>query len=248
MLPVALHQSAVLARAMIVLLVTNFLPAAAIAANDECVVIIHGLARTAGAMKPLVKPLQQAGYEVVNVDYPSRDHDIETLAPMAVRQMGIDQCSDDAAAIHFVTHSLGGILVRYYAEKNDIEKLGRVVMIAPPNQGSEVVDHLRSVPGFAALNGPAGLQLGTDDESIPMQLGAVDYPVGIIAGTDTINPILSQYLPNPDDGKVSLESTKVEGMTDFIVFAHTHTFIMRSKKVIAQVIHFLQQERFDHAQ
>lgn len=214
--------------------------------SGDCVVVLHGLARTAGAMKPLVKPLEKAGFEVVNVDYPSRDHNIETLAPMAVKTLGFDQCSESAGKVHFVTHSLGGILVRYYSEHHTIDKLGHVVMIAPPNQGSEVVDHLRNVPGFETFNGPAGLQLGTDENSIPSQLGPVSFSLGVIAGTDTINPILSQYLPNPDDGKVSLQSTKVDGMNDFIVFAHTHTFIMRSKQVIAQVIHFLQHGRFDH--
>lgn len=225
----------------------DLMPAQAATESDECVVLLHGLARTSSAMKPLVTPLQSAGYEVVNVEYPSRDHDIQTLAPMAVKALGIDQCSDTAAQFHFVTHSLGGILVRYFAEHHGIEKLGRVVMIAPPNQGSEVVDHLRDVPGFKLLNGPAGLQLGTDENSIPRQLGAVTFPLGVIAGTGTINPILSQYLPNPDDGKVSVENTKVEGMDDFIVFAHTHTFIMRSEDVIEQVIHFLLNGGFNHS-
>lgn len=214
----------------------------------ECVVILHGLARSASAMKPLVKPLESAGYQVINVDYPSRKHNIQTLAPMAVKKLGFDQCSEDVLAVHFVTHSLGGILVRYYAERHGVEKIGRVVMIAPPNQGSEVVDNLRELPGFKTFNGPAGLQLGTDENSIPRKLGAVKFPLGVIAGTDTINPILSQYLPNPDDGKVSLESTKVEGMTDFIVFSHTHTFIMRSKDVIAQVVEFLKHGKFNHPQ
>jgi pimeloyl-ACP methyl ester carboxylesterase len=215
---------------------------------DECVVLLHGLARTAGAMKPLITPLEDAGYEVVNVDYPSREHKIQTLAPMAVKTLGFERCSADTEVRHFVTHSLGGILVRYYEAHHGIDKLGRVVMIAPPNQGSEVVDHLRDVPGFALLNGPAGLQLGTDENSIPSQLGAVDFPVGVIAGTETINPILSQYLPNPDDGKVSVESTRVEGMSDFLVFQHTHTFIMRSKPVIRQVVEFLNHGRFDHSE
>ncbi len=225
---------------LVLLLVT---PATAVA--SECVVLIHGLARTASAMKPLIKPLENKGYQVVNVDYPSRKHPIETLAPMAVETLGVLRC-DNPEKVHFVTHSLGGILVRYQAEKVGIEDLGRVVMIAPPNQGSEVVDHLRDVPGFSVFNGPAGLQLGTDSNSIPKQLGAVDFSLGVIAGTDTINPILSQYLPNPDDGKVSLESTQVDGMDDFIVFPHTHTFIMRSKAVIAQVLYFLQQGKFNH--
>ncbi len=213
----------------------------------ECVVLIHGLARTASAMSPLVKPLEAKGYRVVNVDYPSRKHPIEVLAPLAVQELGVLSCTS-ASKVHFVTHSLGGILVRYQAEKSNIENLGHVVMIAPPNQGSEVVDHLRDVPGFFTFNGPAGLQLGTDENSIPAQLGPVEFSLGVIAGTDTINPILSQYLPNPDDGKVSLQSTKVEGMDDFIVFPHTHTFIMRSKQVIEQVLYFLEHGKFNTAE
>jgi triacylglycerol esterase/lipase EstA (alpha/beta hydrolase family) len=226
-------------------LLVALLAAPATALSADCVVLLHGLARTNSSMKPLVKPLEANGYQVVNVDYPSRKYQVEKLAPMAVEQLGVSQCSN-ANTIHFVTHSLGGILVRYQAEKVGIEKIGRVVMIAPPNQGSEVVDHLRDVPGFSVLNGPAGLQLGTDESSIPRQLGAVQFTLGVVAGTDTINPILSQYLPNPDDGKVSLESTKVDGMDDFIVFPHTHTFIMRSDDVIDQVLFFLQHGRFNH--
>lgn len=215
-------------------------------ATDDCVVILHGLARTSGAMKPLVMPLEAAGHNVVNVDYPSRKKTIEELAPLAVKELGVDQC-EGVGRVHFVTHSLGGILVRYYLEHNSIENLGKVVMIAPPNQGSEVVDSLRDVPGYLIFNGPAGMQLGTDENSIPRQLGPVAFTLGVIAGTDTINPILSQYLPNPDDGKVSLESTKVDGMTDFIVFPHTHTFIMRSEQVIKQVIHFIEHGKFNHS-
>ncbi len=215
-------------------------------ASGSCVVLIHGLARTSGAMKPLVAPLQAAGHKVINVDYPSRKKIIEELAPLAVKELGADECKG-AAQVHFVTHSLGGILVRYYLERNVIKNLGRVVMIAPPNQGSEVVDHLREVPGYRLLNGPAGMQLGTDENSIPSQMGGVDFTLGIIAGTNTINPILSQYLPNPDDGKVSVESTKVEGMSDFMVFPHTHTFIMRSKQVINQTTYFIEHGEFDRS-
>lgn len=215
-------------------------------ASEDCVVLIHGLARTSGAMKPLVEPLEAAGHKVVNVDYPSRKKTVEELAPLAVKELGVDQC-EGARQVHFVTHSLGGILVRYYLEHNSIENLGKVVMIAPPNQGSEVVDNLKDVPGYLIFNGPAGMQLGTDENSIPSQLGPVEFTLGVIAGTDTINPILSQYLPNPDDGKVSVESTKVEGMNDFIVFSHTHTFIMRSEQVIQQVIYFIESGEFDHS-
>lgn len=212
------------------------------ASNAECVIVLHGLARTSSSMEPVAAALRDQGYTVANVDYPSREKSIEELAPLAVAT-GLNECPAEAM-VHFVTHSLGGILVRYYLERNELSRLGRVVMIAPPNRGSEVVDKLQDVPGFAWLNGPAGMQLGTDENSVPSRLGAVGYKLGVIAGTATVNPILSQYLPNPDDGKVSVESTKVDGMRDFVIVERSHTFIMRAPEVIAQVVSFLANGRF----
>jgi hypothetical protein len=197
-------------------------------------------------MKPLQRALTDAGYRVANVDYPSRDKKIEELAPHAV-ETGVKRCADlGSTTVHFVTHSLGGILVRYYMANNQLAELGNVVMIAPPNQGSEVVDNWRDIPGYKAINGPAGMQLGTDASSVPLSLGPVSFTLGVIAGNKTFNPMLSLSLPNPDDGKVSVAKTKVEGMTDFIEMPHTHTFIMRSDDVIRQTIHFLQNGRFQH--
>ena len=229
----------------VVLLCFGGLP---VAMSADCVVLLHGLARTASAMKPMVKPFERAGYRVVNVNYPSRKKTVEELAPLAVRQMGIDQCGTLGVEdkVHFVTHSMGGILVRYYLEHNSFAAIGNVVMTAPPNQGSEVVDSLKGVPGFRLLNGPAGLQLGTDEDSIPSQLGPVEFSLGVIAGNRTVNLILSRYLPDPDDGKVSVASTKVDGMKDFLEVPRTHPFIMRGKDVIKQAMHFVKYGKFAH--
>ena len=212
-------------------------------ASQGCVVLLHGLSRTSRAMKPLARAFKKAGYKVVNVDYPSRHHPIEVLAPLAVEKLGASQC-EQQPVVHFVTHSLGGILVRYYLSEDSIPNLGRVVMLAPPNQGSEVVDGYRNIPGFRFLNGPAGMQLGTDDQSIPRQLPAVEFELGVIAGSKTFNPILSLQLPNPDDGKVSAQSARVEGMSDYLLLPVTHTFLMRSRQVIAQTIHFIEHGGF----
>jgi len=214
-------------------------------ATADCVVLLHGLARTSGAMKKLIKPFEDEGHQVINVGYPSRDKTIEQLAPLAVKDSGYSNC-ESGSTVHFVTHSMGGILVRYYLSKNQISNLGRVVMLAPPNQGSQVVDKLRNVPGYKLYNGEAGMQLGTDANSIPLNLEAVEFELGVIAGSWTVNPLLSQLLPNPDDGKVSVENTKVEGMADHITLPATHTFMMRSKKVIRQAVHFINHGRFDH--
>jgi len=195
-------------------------------------------------MTKLLDRLAEVGYAVENVDYPSRDLGIEKLSADAVQE-GLKGCRDQGSEkISFVTHSLGGILVRYYLEKNEIPELHRVVMLGPPNQGSEVVDKLKDVPGFQFINGPAGTQLGTKATDIPRSLGPVGFELGIIAGTRTINLILSAILPDPNDGKVSVENTKVEGMTDFMTLPTSHPFLMKNEEVIAQVVHFLRFGEF----
>lgn len=209
----------------------------------DCIVLLHGLARTSNSMEKMANAFEEVGYRTANVSYPSREDTIENLAPAAI-ESGLEQCEREEP-IHFVTHSLGGILVRYYLEQEEIENLGRVVMLAPPNQGSQVTDALKENYFYRKLNGPAGDQLGTDEDSLVMQLGSIDFPLGVIAGTKTVNPLLSQLLPNPDDGKVSVENTKVEGMTDFIALPHSHTFIMRADEVIAQAVAFIENGAFD---
>ncbi len=208
--------------------------------DREAVILLHGLARTARSMGPMARALERAGYRVVNRGYPSRRMPVEALAPLAV-DSALAHCGD-CAGIHFVTHSMGGILLRHYLRASPLPELGRVVMLAPPNGGSEVVDRLRDAPGFGLLNGPAGRQLGT--AGLPPTLGAVDYPVGVVAGTRSVNPLLSLLLPKPNDGKVSVAATRVEGMCDFIAVPNTHPFIMRVPHVIEQTLAFLATGRF----
>ncbi len=212
--------------------------------SAECVVLLHGLARTANSMSELEQKLTAEGYYVANIDYPSRKGEIAVLAEIAVGD-GLSQCHENAAApINFVTHSLGGILVRQYYKNHPLGKLKRVVMLAPPNGGSEVVDKLKNMPGYKLLNGPAGGQLGTKSGDIPKALGPVNFELGVVAGTQSINLILSTFLPNPDDGKVSVASTQVEGMCGFIALPATHSFIMSNDQVITNVIHFLAYGEF----
>jgi hypothetical protein len=190
----------------------------------------------------LQRALETKDYCVTNVGYDSRQGDIKTMAVDAI-EPALAVCAD-AGRIHFVTHSLGGILLRQYLAHHDIDKLARVVMLGPPNKGSEVVDKLRAVPGFHFINGDAGLELGTGEASLPNQLGRANFDLGIIAGTRSVNLILSQLIPGTDDGKVSVENTRLEGMQDHLEMAVTHTFMMRNDRVIAQVIHYLENGRF----
>jgi len=212
---------------------------------EECVVLLHGLARTPGSMGEMERKLGAAGFLVVNVGYPSRERPVEELAREAVSE-GLTECSaQEAWRIHFVTHSLGSILVRYYFKEHTDPRLGRVVMLGPPNQGAELVDALAEFPGFGLFNGPSGWQLGTRDKSITSSLGGVKFELGVIAGNQAINPLFAALIPGPDDGKVSVESTRVAGMKEHIVMPVTHTWMMFNNEVIEQVVSFLKNGRFD---
>ena len=196
-------------------------------------------------MTKLERELADDGYVAVNRSYDAFDEGIRELAPLAI-EPAIAECREQAAApIHFVTHSLGGILVRVVLESGRPPELGRVVMLGPPNQGSEVVDVLGGTPIYRWFGGKAGVQLGTElPDSVPRQLGPADFELGVIAGNRSVNLLLSRYLPGADDGKVTVESTKLDGMADHIVLPVTHTFMMRNRKAMEHVRHFLENGRF----
>ncbi len=198
-------------------------------------------------MNKMQDELEEAGYATANVGYPSREYTIEELAPMAVNE-GLLKCRaiDGVDRVHFVTHSLGGILVRQYLSEYDVVDLGRVVMLGPPNQGSSAVDELGGVPGFDWINGPAGRQLGKGEDSVPLKLGPAEFELGVIAGNRTIDPIVSSVLENPDDGRVSVSDTHLEGMDDFVVVEHSHAFMMRMRRTIEHTTHFLANGEFAH--
>lgn len=208
--------------------------------------LLHGLARSARSMEQMEEALLDAGFRVANIEYPSREYPIEELAEIAVED-GLFLCGTpaDNTKVHFVTHSLGGILVRYYFAHNESDGVGRVVMLGPPNQGSVAADKMNDWPGFDWLNGPAGSQLGKGPESIPLSLGAPDFEFAVIAGNRTIDPVTSAVLEDPDDGKVSVEDTKLDGMAAFRVMPVSHAYIMKDDDVIELVIQFLRTGNFD---
>ncbi len=212
------------------------------AADRGTVVLLHGLGRTHRSMRPVEDALVERGYRVVNLGYPSRTRTwpelVEVLAA-AVREC----CESRDAPVHFVTHSMGGILLRAYLAGDEVDRLGRVVMLSPPNQGTRVVDRLPDELLELVL-GPASVRLGTDSSSVPLRLGPVDFELGVITGDVSLNPLFSHWLPGDDDGAVSVESAWVEGTDDFLVVPYTHTFIMRRDEVILQVLAFLEWGRF----
>lgn len=212
----------------------------------ECVILLHGLFRTKNSMKPMKNWLDKKGFFTVSPGYPSTKKKIEELAAKPI-EAGIKTCEDrKVSPIHFVTHSLGGILVRQYLQDNKIEELGHVVMLAPPNKGSELTDQLGDLKLYKWVNGPAGSQLGTSKKSKPKSLGKVNFSLGVIAGSKSNNPLYSKLIPGDDDGKVSVESTKVKGMKDFIALPVNHTFLMGDEGVQEQTLSFLKNGNFKH--
>lgn len=225
--------------------------------GDRCVVLIHGLGRSAFAMWRLAQAFRRQNYQVINLDYPSTRLPIAALArdyvaPAMAR-------AADADAIDVVTHSLGGILLRYYLAHHLAdpqatgipEKLHRVVMLAPPNQGSEVPDRLKRLPPARWILGPVMPALGTDADSVPLQLAIIEQgqlpcEVGVIAGTKSWEPWFSRWMVGDDDGKVSVASTRLVGMKDFLEVPVGHTFIMNDALVIRQIFQFLRTGRFEH--
>ena len=196
----------------------------------ECVVLLHGLGRTQLSMMLLEHSLEKAGYTVWNEGYASRSATVEALAPVVGE--AIEACrAHRPAKIHFVTHSLGGILVRAHFRDHAVPDAGRVVMLAPPNHGSAIVDASRGSRWFRWFTGPAGQQLGTAADSLPNTLPPLPLEVGIIAG---------RY-----DGKVSVESTALTEMKERLIVDSAHTFIMNSPEVIRQVKAFLRYGAFE---
>jgi len=214
---------------------------------NECVILLHGLGRTDRSMAKLNKYLKHAGFKTANIDYPSRKRPIEELAYIAIPE-GLQACKqENAEKIHFITHSMGGIVLRYYLANEKITNLGRVVMLSPPNQGSTLVDEIGDWALFKFINGPAGQQLGTGLNSIPLSLGPVNYPVGIITGNkhSFFDAWAAKIIPGADDGKVSIEGAKVSGMSDFLVVPYAHSFIMKKKDVLSQSVFFLLKGWFN---
>lgn len=215
------------------------------APREETVVLLHGMGRTNLSMLRLANALEREGYQVVNVSYPSRTQSLEKLATEWLpAQIPTDR------RVHFVTHSLGGILVRVWlSECGAPANLGRVVMLAPPNAGSEIADRFANFPPYHWITGTNGRRLGTAGDSLPNALGpwpSAESDLGVIAGGKVLNPLLGNLLPRPNDGKVSVAATHLVGERDHVVMPYSHTWLGWRRATLAQVSAFLRTGSFDH--
>lgn len=214
----------------------------------ETVVLLHGLGRTRISMTRLASTLEREGYRVVNLSYPSRSLPLETLAREWLPAQLEAHHAGAAPRLHFVTHSMGGIVVRLWLrERTPPANLGRVVMLAPPNAGSEVSDRLNAFPPFRWFTGVNGRRLGTAPDALPCTLGPWASPqagLGVIAGDRSFNRLFSCWLPGADDGKVTVATTHLAGEQDHLMLHASHTWLGWRRETGAQVVAFLRTGRF----
>lgn len=218
--------------------------ASAVERRRECVILLHGLFRTYRAMLPLQWHLDSLGYSTVNRSYASLSYSIEDLAQKAVPG-GIQACHEmGVQRIHFVTHSLGGIVLRQFTSSRSVPGLERVVMLGPPNQGSQVADYAHSLDFLTSLAPRAIAELGTGVDSVPLRLGPVTFELGVIAGTLREENWMPGFPDELSDGTVSVAETMVPGMTDFLQMSTSHTFMIWNRQVMNQVVYFLAHGAF----
>jgi triacylglycerol lipase len=207
-------------------------------------VLLHGLGRTRHSLWPVAREAMRRRYRVHNLGYPSRREPIERLAELVGQR--VREIADSGGPVDVVTHSMGGIVLRaaVASEALPADRVRRVVMLAPPNHGSELADRLRDYRVYRLALGPAGQQIGTNDESVPRRLPAPPFELGIIAGRRSGNPLFARVLGAEGDGKVTVASAQLEGMRELVVVDRAHTFIMWAPDVLAHIFTFLQTGRF----
>lgn len=213
----------------------------------DAVVLLHGIFRTGRCMKKLEKKLQHDGYTAFNLTYPSTRHSIEELSEWL--QQKLSDCGiDNYPTLHMVGYSMGGLIIRQYLERYRPQNLGRVVMLATPNHGSEIADFIKDWRLYKRLYGPAGQQLVTQKRGGRTPVGKIDYELGIIAGNRSLSPIVARLLlPKPHDGTVSVESTRLEGMRDHLVVRASHTYFPQNREVMKQTSWFLKHGAFQRS-
>lgn len=210
-------------------------------AKKDIVVLLHGLGKSKSSMWLLRSRLENAGFTVEAIGYHSLDRPPEQILRDVTKEINSIHV-DSNQTVHFVGHSLGGLLIRAFLDSNKSQKLGRVVLIGSPSKGTPFVDHFRD-EWWMKLAGPTANALGTNEKSFPHSLHPPYYPVGVIAGVSNIINN-EQFIPGEDDGVVPVESTKIEGMTDFIKIKTSHSMMNYNEAVAEQTIEFLRHGKF----
>lgn len=209
----------------------------------EAIILIHGLSLNKWCMKKIAKYFKDKNYFIINFDYPSRKYPIDQLVKLFLIPYLIDKQLNNFTKVHFITHSMGGIIVRYYLNNYSLDNLSKVIMLCPPNKGSELVDKLDCWLLRKYL-GPAFLQLSSKIDSFVNQLSVPDFNLGIIMGNKKVEPFFSKFLPTNNDGVVSIDSAIISNKTDFLILPVNHLSILYNNLIPKQIEHFINQSKF----
>ena len=217
--------------------------------KNETVVLLHGIGHSLWNMIFVERALQKAGYKTLNLSYPSRKHDIQTLAGWLAGRLAENRVWEESDKVHFVSHSMGGLVTGTYLANHKASippgKMGRAVMLGTPHGGSEVADFLQDNPLYQWVFGPAGQELTTQAR----QNNKIQpwYDLGIIAGTQNwLYPLGLLRIKEDNDGCVSVSSTKLDGMKDHLILPALHGFMGWMPGIHRQVAAFLENGAFDN--
>lgn len=218
---------------------------------DKTVILLHGLGLNKWSMIRVASTLRKGGYRVLNLTYPSLRRDLAGIIDFVHERLVAQGLAEGAAdgPLNFVTHSMGGLVARAYINLYH-PNLGRVVMIAPPSSGNEIIDLIAGGVWWGKLSRRMirkSIPTLTTRRSAEMRamLGdSVDYPLGIIAGTTSRYAMGHYMLPHPNDGVVSVERAKLAGMSELIQLPGSHSLMLFRKSVAQAALHFLQHGRF----
>ena len=215
--------------------------------SNRLCLLIHGHGRSKDSFKALARELREAGYDAYGVNYPGSQAPAEELIDQ-IRTLMLDFWQE-YEQIDIVTRSLGALLVRGAIHEEEWNRVHRLVMLGAPNQGAYFADWFMKgpmAPLYHATAGPVGKAMGTGPESLASRVGIPKCEFGIIAGGRNNERGFNPLIPGDDDGIVEVSSTKLEGMTDFIVLPVFHAAMIAHKETRRQVHHFLEHGRFDH--
>lgn len=213
--------------------------------KEKWVILVHGVLRSSSSMEKIEKALRNKGYKTLNFDYDSRRETIKIVAKRLHREI-TKIYERDIESVSFVTHSFGTIIVRYYCANHTIKKKGRFVMIAPPNKGSQWARILSRLSLYKWVLGVAGGKVQDVEQAIPKIMSPPPIEFGVIAGGTGMKMGINPLLPGDDDGTITVEETKLEGMKDFIQIRGQHSLLLLQQGVIDNVIHFLERGQFIH--
>ena len=215
----------------------------------ETVICIHGMGRTRFSMAPMACFFKKQGYHTVNKSYKSRSNTVDEVSTAYFKSLipPLSNNGELGGKVHFITHSLGGILLRQYLQHHKLPEGSRIIMLAPPNRGSHVTDKYQKSAWYKlALGTKSAQQLSSREDSLVRQLKAITHEVGIIAGNKSADPWFNHCFPGEHDGKVAVSHTTLDEMTDFLVAPTNHTFLMRDPAIQQQCLHFIKHGIFKH--